>query len=416
MRMWTSVQLTALSLFSGAGGMAEGFRQAGFDAVLACDSSADAATTFCLNHPETPFVLGDISDLLREASSLPMKEPPDVVLGGPPCQGFSVGGPRDPDHPSNQLVWQFVKAVRFFEPLAFVMENVPGLLNMDNGMLLDRIVRALEAIDGGYNVQFEILNAADFGVPQTRRRVFLVGTRRGIQFHFPRRTHFPRTYVTVAQAIGDLPIETAAAHGVTPYPTPISEADYQRERRKGSFAVFNHNCKRLMKLRLSRIQHMDEGDTKRVIPEHLQAGGRDSKYRRLDSNRPSPTVTAHLGKDSSDFIHPWLPRPITVREAARLQSFDDRYKFCGSQVQQLIQVGNAVPPLLAKAVSEGLRGALLEQKFKRAVRVILSLSGVDSLWASTKPTGALSLETSHVVSKGLMELPTLETSLTPSTS
>jgi DNA (cytosine-5)-methyltransferase 1 len=368
--MESRVPLTAVSLFSGAGGMDAGFRQAGFEIVLGADRNPDAASTYCLNHPETLFHFGDVLDSRINALTV---DAPAVVFGGPPCQGFSVAGARDPRHPSNELIWSFVESVRLFRPLAFVMENVPGLLTVQNGRLLDEIVRAFESFDGRYNVQLEILNAVQFGVPQVRRRVFLVGTRPGIRYQFPRPSFFRGLYITVADAISDLPIEPTTSTGILRYPTPMGQSEYQRARRRGCHAVYNFNCKKLQPLRLSRIGHLNEGDNKRAIPSRLQPGGRDSKYRRLDSNQPSPTVTAHLAKDSSDFIHPWLPRPITVREAARLQSFDDRYKFCGSQAQQLAMVGNAVPPLLALAIAENLEQAIRDYKFERAVRMLVSL-------------------------------------------
>lgn len=354
--------------------MSEGFRQGGFEIVLGADTNVDAASTFCLNQPETPFYLGDLTNSRGHGIAAHISSAPDVVFGGPPCQGFSMAGARDPRHPSNELIWSFVDSIRVLRPLAFVMENVPGLLSIQSGRLLDEIVCALEKLDDHYNVQLDILNAVHFGVPQVRRRVFLVGARPGIRFRFPRATHFPGLYVTVADAISDLPIEPATPTGIVSYPTPMGHNEYQRARRRGSNAVYNFHCKKLQRLRLWRIGHLDEGDNKRSIPAHLQAGGRDSKYRRLNSGQPSPTVTAHLGKDSSDFIHPWLPRPITVREAARLQSFDDRYKFCGSQVQQLAMVGNAVPPLLARAIAENLQKAIREYRFDRSVQATLFVS------------------------------------------
>ncbi len=256
------------------------------------------------------------------------------------------------------------------------------------GMLLDRVVRALEASDGRYNVHFEILNAAGFRGNATRR-AFPLSPENALSSNICHRD----------TSHSDLPIEPSALGGVMPYPACMPETDYQRDRRKDSFAVLNHNCKRLMKLRLSRIEYLGEGETKRAIPDSLQSGGRDSKYLRLHSNRPSPTLTAHLGKDSSDFIHPWLPRPITVREAARLQSFDDCYKSCGSQVQQLTQVGNAVPPLLARAIAESLRESLRDHKFRGAVRVILSLHGTSSLWLSARELGSDSYAESVGASK-----------------
>ena len=190
--------------------MAEGFRQAGFEIILASDSNPDAASTFCLNHPETTFALGDISDLRHgNVHSSALIESPDVVFGGPPCQGFSVAGPQDPTHPSNQLIWEFVDSIRYLKPLAFVMENVPGLLNIQGEMLLDRVVRGLEGSDGGYNVHFEVLNAADFGVPQVRLRVLFVAIPKELVESFS----WPMPHFQLPQTVGDCLFDLMVARG-----------------------------------------------------------------------------------------------------------------------------------------------------------------------------------------------------------
>jgi DNA (cytosine-5)-methyltransferase 1 len=340
--------------------MTEGFRRAGFRTLAAIEADPIAATTHGLNHPEAQVLLANVEDVRSGDiySALGARARIDLVIGGPPCVGFSAKGRRDPRHPANKLFLHFARLVGELQPRVFVMENVPGLRELMDGYFLDWVVRSFEnlRVRGGlrYWVQHDVFDAADFGVPQSRRRLLFVGMLPGVDLSIERRPGKSRR-ITVGEAVGDLPPDPAPRHSVVSYPAGMILNEYQRDRRRASLGVYNHSCKRLETLRLSRIASLSEGDDKRAIPKRLQAGGHDSKYRRLDSGKPSPTLVAHMAHDCSDFIHPWYDRPLTVREAARLQSFDDTYRFCGSEYQQLKQVGNAVPPLLVTALAKQIR-------------------------------------------------------------
>lgn len=363
--------LRVLDLYAGAGGFSEGIRLAqGFDVVVAVENDADAAETLRANHPETNVVECDVrettSDELLELADGPI----DVVIGGPPCQGFSLKGQRSPEHESADLLFEFARLVEELQPAAFLLENVPGLLSFRRGIVIDQLVRRLNQAAGEghtYNTVLDTVDAAGFGVPQHRRRVFVCGLFDSV-FQFPAPSS---TRVTLREAIGDLPEWTAEdADEAIALPPSNPLTAYQRARRGRCRKLYNHTSKKLEELRMARLAELQEGDDRRALPEHLQAGGHEGKYRRLRSSAPSPTVMAHMAKDTSDFIHPNYERMVTVREAARLQSFDDRYRFCGSQYQQFRQVGNAVPPLLAMHL-----GRAVELPARRAIRALTGAYG-----------------------------------------
>jgi DNA (cytosine-5)-methyltransferase 1 len=241
---------------------------------------------------------------------------------------------------------------------------------MQNGKVKDEIIEAFT--EAGYVMSKpEVLTASDYGVPQIRRRVFFFGIKNelcSLPLSYPKATHKANDknklsrYVTVGDAISDLPENIVESIGIevgkaVSYIFPAKN-NYQKQMRKNSKSVYNHHTKRLLDTRMERISKLDEGATKISLPKELQAGGHENKYRRLSFSLPSPTLTAHMSKDLSDFIHPKHNRPITVREAARIQSFPDSYIFVGSEFQQLKQIGNAVPPLLGKAVAECIIGQL----------------------------------------------------------
>ncbi|MFJ7858948.1 DNA cytosine methyltransferase [Peribacillus sp. NPDC097206] len=381
-------KLKAIDLFAGAGGLSEGLRMAGIDVVLANDIDAWAAKTHEENHPETIFIHKDIkevreTELIKNLATKGLTvNDIDIVAGGPPCQGFSIIGQRDPDDPRNVLFKEFVNVIKLVKPKVFIMENVFGILSMEKGKVKDEIVHSLEnAAEMGYVVtEPKVLLAAEYGVPQLRRRVFFLGIRKDISLEpltYPTPTHalqkvtspdekiIKKPYVTASQAIGNLPenvveSERSIPAPSLPYPSE-KRTSYQKFIQGNATEIYSHHTKKLLGLRLQRINHLNEGDLQTVLPEELRAGGHENKYRRLHSKKPAPTLTAHMSKDLSDFIHYKYSRPITVREAARIQSFFDHYKFIGSEFQQLKQVGNAVPPLLGKAVGEAVLHQLKEK-------------------------------------------------------
>ena len=371
----------AIDLFAGAGGITEGLRMAGFSIPLASDADKNVEIIYCLNHKSAKFICKPIEKLTGSQIKAVLRErgykldDVDLLTGGPPCQGFSIIGHRDPLDYRNGLISQFVRIIRETRPKAFAMENVFGILSFQGGKLVRRLVRKIEKL--GYHVTVpEVLNAASYGVPQFRRRVFFIGVRTDIldkALTYPKPVRGQRVpesnqadsigllpsgngllpFFTVRDAISDLPAEIAEDGEPLMYPPADAKilGPYQIWARSGNTGLLcSHHTKKAEALRTARIEALKEGQTGSVLPEHLRAGGHDNKYRRLNWENPSPTVTAHISKDLSDFIHPEYNRWLTVREAARLQSFPDKYIFSGSEFQQLKHVGNAVPPIFAAAV------------------------------------------------------------------
>lgn len=382
--------LNAVSLFSGAGGFCDGVRLAGYSVLCAVEADPDACRTHSANFPDVALFKGDIQCFLKEHQpGVPTCEEMatqgvDLVYGGPPCQGFSQIGPRDLKDPRNLLYKEFVRVVEELAPRAFVMENVPNMVAMRNGHYRDQILGAFQ--EAGYRRTAVLtLLASDFGVPQDRRRVFFIGLRDGLPVHGGLEDACYRLLaeqkckrpVTVHQAISDLPLSVSEDDGPLPYPTlrPGRCPDYQRlmrldcdapllsmgwkcARLDGSRLLYNHHTKGIEPRRKRIIEAIRPGKRGDSLPEHLWNGTRAHKWRRLDPDRPSYTILAQMHRDLSEWIHPEHDRWITVREAARLQSFHDGFVFHGSEYQQLKQVGNAVPPLLGLAVARTVRRLL----------------------------------------------------------
>jgi DNA (cytosine-5)-methyltransferase 1 len=363
--------LTVVDLFCGAGGLSHGFEMAGFRIGAAIDADPVAAETYRLQHPEVPFFIEDVRQIrgkhLKEAAGGHV----DLVIGGPSCQGFSTHGKRDPDDPRNYLFREFVRLVKEIGPSWVVMENVKGLLTYDRGRYRDEIHASFRRI--GYRIESRVLRAVDFGVPQFRERLFFIATRTALPITFPTPTHAApevapmlglEPYVTVRDAIGDLDLigEEGESFGYQAQP----ETSYQRyARRYAPKRLTLHRARRVSKLAMSIITKVPQGAGIRAIPPHklperfrrmrtISTGAlrRDctTLYYRLSWDKPSYTITCYFTNVSSGpFVHPSENRALTPREAARLQSFPDRYRFFDKQVQR--QIGNAVPPLLAKAVA-----------------------------------------------------------------
>jgi DNA (cytosine-5)-methyltransferase 1 len=354
--------LLAIDLFSGAGGLSEGLRLAGFKVCLAVESELDPYLVYTANHRDTPVLWKPVENIKHFKPILHRmrfeRAEIDLVAGGPPCQAFSVANTRTrgPQNGHTKLVWEFVRVVREIRPPAFILENVPGILGMGDGELVPSLISKFESI--GYHVTVMHLNAADFGVPQLRRRIFLVGSTDGV-VRVPRRTHGPsarRPYVTAGDAlVGDLPsldggvgVETAS------YASP-PRTGYQRWLRLRSRMLHDHvttACGLKVKRRLEIIgqgQNLHRLAEAGKVPEDLQITiDHASVYRRLRLDTPSVTVVNYR---KAMLIHPLENRLLSVREAARLQSFQDRFRFSGrlSFMQQL--VGDSVPPLLSRAVA-----------------------------------------------------------------
>jgi DNA (cytosine-5)-methyltransferase 1 len=369
---------TTIDLFSGAGGLTTGFHLAGFQALCAIDINKKALKTYELNYPQTKIIEQDIRTVnpreLRELLGL-QREELTVIIGGPPCQGFSRNIPanfRCLEDPRNHLYQTYLEFVEEFRPLYVVMENVPEILNAYNGLVREEIIKQLGSI--GYKAAYASLNAAYYGVPQTRSRAFFLASLGNDTLNFPKAINFgdirsdfrsakPDRHltidllyspiVTVRDAIGDLPaLEAGQEYTAPEYPYP-PQTNYQTLMRSGSQKLFNHVARVLSPIQMARVKTLKEGQDARDLPLELAPKKHYSgAYGRLDWNKPARTITKwvfHPG--SGRFFHPIQNRTITIREAARLHSFPDNFHFLGTYTEMAAQIGESVPPLLAKAIA-----------------------------------------------------------------
>ena len=379
-------------LFCGTGGFSAGFESAipnSFQTSLGIDILKDSLATFCANHPQARTLKQDI----RSVSCSDIEELTGVsrgnlglLIGGPPCQGFSSIRPfrsSNVDDPRNTLFEQYANFVNYFRPPVFVMENVVGLATHDHGNTIQQMEECFASL--GYDCEWRILNAAHFGVPQKRERLILIGAERGLPIIFPNHTHIcngstighrnkhrmhlpeelplfsqgaplPRA-VTVMDAISDLPVIESGGKA-TKYDRP-AENEYQRSRRSGRRSLSLHDSTRHTPKMLEIIKH--SGPNISCIPKHLISSGFSSCYSRLAANEPSVTITVNFVHPASNrCIHPVADRALTPREGARLQSFDDDFEFCGTRSQIVKQIGNAVPPLLGRAIGLAVAAMLGE--------------------------------------------------------
>lgn len=351
-------KFTCLDLFSGAGGLSRGFYDAGYNVVLGVDFDDMALKTFKENHGSADamkldlFNHDNIKCIEKYLDERNIKL--DVLVGGPPCQGFSLAGPRDKDDNRNTLYQAMVKLAAKLRPQAVVLENVPGLLKLYEGKGAKRITEDFGEI--GYDMKPQILYAPDFGIPQIRKRVFFVGlldTESGFEFPAPYvdKDH----YVTCEEAIGDLPaLENTYGEEIQEYET-VPLTSYQEKMRKNSQQIYNHIGTIHEEKTVRLISMVPEGKNYKSLPEEYSS---QFKYHealtRYHSKKPSLTInTGHRSH-----FHYKYNRIPTVRESARLQSFPDDFIFYGNKSQQYKQVGNAVPPMLGYAVATKLKKVL----------------------------------------------------------
>ena len=330
-----------LDLFCGCGGLSQGFIDAGYEVVLGIDNWKDAIITFEKNHEGSIGLVADLFyETAKEISERTGIKEVDVIIGGPPCQGFSVAGKRIVDDERNKLYKSFVSFVDFYKPKAFLMENVPNIGSMGQGAVKENIIKDFEEL--GYTVVYKVLMASEFGVPQNRKRAFFIGTR-GNEFNFPKAS--TANLFTSKDAISDLP-EKSLPNGKEYSDNPKSE--YQEIIRKGSKGIYNHEITNHSEKTIEIISMVPDGGNYKNLPIELQQTRNvHIAWTRLNSNKPSFTIdTGHR-----HHFHYEYNRIPTVRESARIQSFPDSFIFSGTKTSQYKQVGNAVPPLLAKGLS-----------------------------------------------------------------
>jgi DNA (cytosine-5)-methyltransferase 1 len=384
-----------IDLFAGAGGLSEGLREAGFESLYANEIAPRYAQTYQLNHPGTVVHSADIRDVAadRVRDNLGLARGAlDLLAGGPPCQGFSINAPvRSLGDRRNHLFLEFLRFVQEFEPRAVMIENVPGLVSFHQGATLAAILTALGNL--GYQADVQILYAPHFGVPQTRWRTIVLGFRDCDQplagfpeplalaplrvnftsrfagrdiVRLPASSELP-PFTSVRQAISDLPVLANGEVGaeVKPYATPPAN-DFQRIVRQGSTGVTNHEAARLSAINLARLTHIRPGGNWTDIPHDLLPAGmkrartsdHTKRYGRVDPDGLASTILTKCDPHWGAYFHYSQDRAFTVREAARLQTFPDSFRFTGSRVEQYEQVGNAVPPFLAAAVGRSIAQVL----------------------------------------------------------
>lgn len=365
--------------------MSCGLQQAGFESLLANELAPEFAETYQRNHQNARVIVGDV----RQVSEADIKKllgvsagEVDLVAGGPPCQGFSINAPiRSLDDDRNHLFKDFIRVVSALLPKAVLIENVPGMVSLGKGTVIEQIYKELHAL--GYNVKHRILFAAHYGVPQMRFRMVFIGIRnrrQGITFpepeyHAKASTNFTgaqelcifvppifaqllKPHTTVLEALSDLPeIRNGQSSDPGNY-IASAQNDYQRYLRRESQILTQHHCARISTINLERLKYIPQGGSWRDIPHELLPAGlkrarrsdHTKRYGRLHPDAICSTVLTKCDPHWGSFFHPTQDRVISVREAARIQSFPDNYQFSGSVTQQYEQIGNAVPPLLGRAI------------------------------------------------------------------
>lgn len=381
--------MKVFDIFCGTGGFSKGFENCDkvrFEVAFGIDLLPTSAGTFKLNHKNAVSISQDIRTVRRQdvgnLTGIKRGEL-DVLIGGPPCQGFSSIRPfrsSNDDDPRNSLFEEYASFVNYFRPTVFVLENVVGLATHKNGNTIEIIQECFKKL--GYDTDWKLLNASHFGVPQKRERLIIIGVEEGGRINFPQPTHshngatigyknrskvisspqldlFNReklpAAVTVMESIGDLPPINSGEEATEYILPPINQ--YQMERRKGNSCLTLHKATNHSEKMLEIIKN--SGKNINCIPKHLITSGFSSCYSRLNGDEPAVTITVNFVHPASNrCIHPTLNRALTPREGARLQSFDDDFEFSGSRTQITKQIGNAVPPLLGRAIADAIADVL----------------------------------------------------------
>lgn len=389
-----------IDLFAGAGGLSCGLKRAGFNSIYANEIDPIYAKTFKINNPESLVTVDDIrninaNDILKTLNIAPNEV--DLLAGGPPCQGFSVNAPiRSLDDERNHLFKDFIKIAEVIKPKAILIENVPGIISLGKGTVVEQIYLELEAL--GYKVDHKILFAGHYGVPQMRFRTIFIGlldSDNKIEFPEPQfnatahanftgarelclkidpdKAEYLKEQPKVWDSLSDLPEIISGNKDVDlHYRFAPSNWFQKKVRQEASQEVFNHNCSSLGPKNLERLKHIPQGGSWRdipfdLLPKGLQRARRSDhtkRYGRLHPDKLCSTILTKCDPHWGSFFHPYQDRVISVREAARIQSFPDDYKFSGTLTQQYEQVGNAVPPFLAEAIGSSIDKQLKKLEVK----------------------------------------------------
>lgn len=348
-----------IDLFAGVGGLSYGFaHNDNFEIVMANEYEKDIATAYRMNHPKVNVIQGDIRDISEEQLKSVMGDDGiDIIIGGPPCQSYSTLGKRQMDDRAH-LFEEYCRVLSIVQPKMFIFENVSGLLSMQGGKLIEIIKEEFRKL--GYEVKSKLLNAVDYGVPQYRERVILVGMKNKNVFEYPAPTHGEGLipHLTVCDAFSDLPIlksgEECCEYATAP------QNDFQTFLRINSTKL-EENIAPTNGAHLLRIMEaLPDGGSKDDLPEDIRPkSGYGNTYAKMWWKKPAPTVTRNFATPSSSrCVHPRDSRAMTAREGARLQSFPDDYKFYGSRSTKNLEIGNAVPPLLSIALAEQVVAAM----------------------------------------------------------
>lgn len=350
-------EYTVIDLFCGAGGLSLGFKNAGFKIIGGIDFDKDAIATHELNFKNSVNIYGDIKEITDDKIKDLFPSGTDIIIGGPPCQGFSSANMWQNDEEKkekNRLFFEYIRFVKVLKPKAFLIENVRQILTKDDSFAKKEILKIGEEL--GYNVSYNILVASDYGVPQNRIRAFFIGIKKEFGVHFNFDSLEKRKKVTVKEAISDLyDYEKTNKIGKI-------GSEYQKLMRKNSNdLVYNHEIRYPNEKVQERMKFVPQGGNWRDVPDKLwdtQRNNRHSSaYRRLKENDISITIdTGHM-----NYFHPLFNRVPTVRESARIQSFSDDFIFCGSKTSQFRQVGNAVPPLMVYSIAKEIKKILGEK-------------------------------------------------------
>ena len=349
--------LKVLDLFSGCGGLSLGFKLAGFKIEGAIDYDKDSIETFKKNFGKGKFFVKDINKIDKEFIKKNFRNV-DVIIGGPPCQGFSNANRwhKNYSDPRNLLFLKFIEFVKIIKPKMVLIENVSGILSRTKGEIIGNIKEILNK--NGYKVDYKLLNASEFGVPQVRKRVFIVGNRlNSLEFFEKLKKH---KKVTVKDAISELySLEKKKEKKLN----GKLENDYIKYLRKKNSIVLNHDIVYPAKSTIEKIKHVKQGENWQSIPVKLFKNNRNNRhssaFKRLKEDDFS--VTIDTGNAHSNYFHPIFNRIPTPREAARIQSFTDNFEFIGSRTSQYRQIGNAVPPLLAKEIAKNFKKVILNK-------------------------------------------------------